>query len=123
MPLILQNGIKIPKNGNSRIFKSWKAAPAFLLKAIDRINKKRAEEPDLTHWHKGWTKPKPITRFNWHNLRHACVSRMLTQGMPIYEVMVRVGHKNVMTTMAYAQLLGFTKFNLVDGYEVDPYDF
>jgi hypothetical protein len=48
---------------------------------------------------------------------------MLSSGMPIYEVMVRVGHKNVMVTMAYAQLLGFTKFTLVEGYEVDPYDF
>jgi integrase len=122
MPLVCDD-IKISKNGNSRIFKSWKGTPAFLLKTIDRVNKKLDEVPDMSHWSPTWGKLKPITRFNWHNLRHACVSRMLTQGMPIYEVMVRVGHKNVMTTMAYAQLLGFTKFNLVDGYEVDPYDF
>ena len=122
MPLVCDE-LKIPKNGNSRIFKSWQGTPAFLLKTIDRVNKELAKEPDLTHWDSTWTKPELITRFNWHNLRHACVSRMLTQGMPIYEVMVRVGHRNVMTTMAYAQLLGFSQFTLVDGYEVDPYDF
>jgi integrase len=122
MPLIMDE-VRVPKSPNARIFKTWSSHPLFLRNAILRINKERAEAPDMTHWTPTWTKPKLITYFSWHNLRHACVSRLLTQGVPIYEVMVRVGHKNVMVTMAYAQLLGFTKFTLIEGYEVDSWDF
>jgi len=122
MPLIMDE-VRIPKSPNARIFKTWSSHPLFLRNTIIRINKERAEAPDMTHWDSTWTKPKQIHYFSWHNLRHACVSRLLTQGVPIYEVMVRVGHKNVMVTMAYAQLLGFTKFTLIEGYEVDSWDF
>ena len=114
---------RIPNNGNTRIFKSWNRHPAFLLKAIDRVNRELDKETDMTHWDSTWTKPKLITRFNWHNLRHFCVSRMLSSGMGLFEVQVRIGHRSPMITMGYAQLLGFTKFNLVEGYEVDQYDF
>ena len=122
MPLVCDE-FRVPSKPNARIFKTWSSHPLFLRNTIIRINRELDEVPDLTHWVSTWGKPKLITYFSWHNLRHACVSRMLSSGMPIYEVMVRVGHKNVMVTMACAQLLGFTKFTLVEGYEVDPYDF
>jgi integrase len=122
MPLMCKE-LRVPKSPNSRVFKTWNRHPAFLLKCIDRINRERDKVPDLSHWHSSWGKPKKIQRFNWHNLRHAFVGKLLTQGVPIYEVMLRVGHKNVMITMAYARSLGFEKFTLLEGYEVDPYDF
>jgi len=118
MPLVCDE-FRVPSKPNTRIFKTWSSHPLFLRNTIIRINKELDKEPDMSHWASTWTKPKLITYFFWHNLRHACVIRMLSSGMPIYEVMVRVGHKNVMVTMAYAQLLGFTKFTLVEGYEVD----
>ena len=68
------------KEGKGRVFKSWNAYPRFLEgKAI------------------GW---------NWHNLRHKRASIWINGGMNIYEIMTRLGHNNMQTTMNYLQLLG-----------------
>ena len=66
-----------------KIFKDWNSYPRFL----DNI----AE---------GW---------GWHNLRHKRASIWANNGMPIFEIMSRLGHNNMPTTMRYLQLLGYTK--------------
>ena len=48
--------------------------------------------------------------WNWHNLRHRRASIWATNGMSIFEIMVRLGHQNMKTTMNYLQLLGFSHF-------------
>lgn len=67
-----------------RVFKEWNAYPRFL--------------EDLVDW-------------NWHNLRHRRASIWANSGMPIFEIMSRLGHNNMATTMRYLQLLGFTKLS------------
>jgi integrase len=49
--------------------------------------------------------------WNWHSLRHRRASIWANSGMNIYEIMVRLGHNNMSTTMKYLQLLGFTDFS------------
>ena len=66
-----------------RIFPEWNSHPRFL--------------GDVVDW-------------NWHNLRHRRASIWANSGMPIFEIMSRLGHNNMSTTMRYLQLLGFTKF-------------
>lgn len=123
MPLMIDK-LRIPKNPNTRIFKSWSRHPSFLLKTIDRINAERAKAPDLTHWTPTWKKPKLITRFNWHSLRHAFTGKLLSEGHSIYNVMRRLGHSNVLMTMHYARSLGFDNLEPVEGYEiVNDYEF
>lgn len=65
-----------------RVFSEWTAHPRFI--------------EELADW-------------NWHNLRHRRASIWANSGMPIFEIMSRLGHNNMSTTMRYLQLLGFTK--------------
>jgi integrase len=64
-----------------KVFKKWSAYPRFL--------------EGKANW-------------NWHNLRHRRASIWATNGMSIFEIMVRLGHQNMKTTMNYLQLLGFS---------------
>jgi integrase len=86
---------RIPKpdclsgRGKGRVFNEWDAYPRFL---EDKI-----KELDQPKW-------------NWHNLRHRRASLWAKSGMPIFELMVRLGHSNLQTTQRYLQLLGFTRF-------------
>jgi len=120
MPLIVDE-IKLPSSPNARIFKTWRKTPTFIDLTIQRINKE-GPKVDLSSWTKTW-RFKPIKHFNWHNLRHRACSLWLKDNLPIYEVMHRLGHRNLGVTMQYAQLLGFTKFTLMEGEEVDSWDF
>ncbi|MGB0748165.1 MAG: tyrosine-type recombinase/integrase [Magnetospiraceae bacterium] len=43
--------------------------------------------------------PEPPNRFNWHSLRHFCVSIWIEAGLTPKEVQVLAGHKNLSTTM------------------------
>lgn len=66
------------------VFPEWNTYPRFL--------------EDLVEW-------------NWHNLRHRRASIWANSGMPIFEIMSRLGHNNMATTMRYLQLLGFTRLS------------
>lgn len=48
------------------------------------------------------------TPWNFHNLRHRIASIWANSGMSTIEIMQRLGHSNIGTTMKYLQLLGFT---------------
>lgn len=48
-------------------------------------------------------------KWSWHNLRHRRASIWATNGLTTLEIMVRLGHSNLETTMRYLQLLGFTR--------------
>lgn len=67
--------------GKGRVFKKWTDYPRFL---------------DGNKW-------------SWHNLRHRRASIWANSGMPTFEIMKRLGHSNLQTTMGYLQLLGFTR--------------
>jgi len=120
MPLIVDE-FKLPSSHNARIFKTWSSHPVFLDKTIQRVNEKNAAGY-RSNWQETW-KTKLMTRFNWHNLRHRTCSLWLKENMPIYEVKHRLGHKNLAVTMAYAQLLGHSRFTLMGSQEVDSWDF
>ena len=111
MPSIVDE-FKLPSSPNARIFKTWSSHPVFLDKTIQRVNKKNATG-DLSNWQETW-KTKMMTRFNWHNLRHRACSLWLKDNMPIYEVMHRLGHKNLAVTKAYAQLLGYSQCTFME---------
>ena len=120
MPLIVDE-FKLPSSHNARIFKTWSSHPVFLDKTIQRVNEKNAAGY-RSNWQETW-KTKLMTRFNWHNLRHRTCSLWLKENMPIYEGKHRLGHKNLAVTMAYAQLLGHSRFTLMGSQEVDSWDF
>lgn len=67
--------------GEGKVFKQWTAYPRFL--------------EDKASW-------------NWHALRQRWASIWATSGMSIFEIMVRLEHQNMQTTMRYLQLLGFS---------------
>jgi len=48
--------------------------------------------------------------WSWHNLRHRRASIWATKGMTVFEIMHRLGHNNMSTTMKYLQLLGYNRF-------------
>jgi hypothetical protein len=69
--------------GKGKVFKDWESYPRFL--------------EDLTD------------NWNRHNLRHHRASIWANNGLTTFEIMVRLGHSNLSTTMKYLQLLGFTR--------------
>ncbi len=70
-------------SGKGRVFDNWDAYPRFLEEHTDK--------------------------WNWHNLRHRRASIWANNGLTTFEIMVRLGHSNLSTTMKYLQLLGFTR--------------
>lgn len=86
---------RIPKpkelngEGRGKVFKEWDEYPRFLEDIMKKLGYK----------------------WNWHNLRHRRASIWAKNGMNIYEIMTRLGHSNMSTTMGYLQLLGFSKFS------------
>lgn len=69
---------------DERLFKRWADTPKFLERKIQYLKQK--------NW-------------NWHNLRHRRASLWSKQGLPLYEIMSRLGHSNLATTQKYLQLL------------------
>lgn len=63
-----------------KVFKEWTTYPHFLKEIAD-----------------GWS---------FHNLRHRRASLWASAGMPIFEIMQRLGHMNLATTQKYLQLIG-----------------
>ncbi|MFC1574150.1 tyrosine-type recombinase/integrase [Candidatus Latescibacterota bacterium] len=76
------------KKGKGRVFPQWSDYPQFLGLTVSKLGFK--------HW-------------GFHNLRHRRASIWASQNMPIYEIMQRLGHTNMSTTMKYLQLLGYTR--------------
>lgn len=82
------------------------------------LTPRRVPTPDCLKGLKGKGKVFPHTGYprflegngwNFHNLRHRRASIWVNSGMSIYEIMSRLGHSNMSTTMAYLQLLGFSR--------------
>lgn len=70
---------------DERLFNLWSDTPKFLERKIHSLGQKE---------------------WNWHNLRHRRASLWSRQGLPLYEIMSRLGHSNLATTQKYLQLLG-----------------
>lgn len=70
---------------DERLFNLWSDTPKFLERKIHSLEQKE---------------------WNWHNLRHRRASLWSKQGLPLYEIMSRLGHSNLTTTQKYLQLLG-----------------
>jgi integrase len=75
-------------NGKGRVFDEWEAYPRFLEEKITELKQ---------------------VKWSWHNLRHRRASIWATNGLTTFEIMSRLGHSNLSTTMIYLQLLGFTR--------------
>jgi integrase len=83
------------------------------------LTPRRIPKPDCLKDYKGkgrvfkeWTEyPRFIdgNKWSWHNLRHRRASLWANSGMTTFEIMKRLGHSNLQTTMGYLQLLGFTR--------------
>lgn len=83
-PRMIPRPICLKGEFDGKVFSEWIAYPRFL--------------EDLVDW-------------NWHNLRHRRASVWANDNMPIFEIMSRLGHNNMATTMRYLQLLGFTRLS------------
>ncbi len=70
--------------GEGRVFYEWTETPKFLDKAL------RANEMKV---------------WGWHSLRHRYASRLSKQNIPLFEVMVKLGHSQLKTTQLYLQML------------------
>ncbi len=70
--------------GKGRVFYEWNDTPKFLDKAL------------RAHNMKVW---------GWHSLRHRFASRLSKAGMPIFEIMGKLGHHSLAVTQKYLQLL------------------
>lgn len=79
--------VKIP--GEGRVFTEWNSYPRFLGELVTEMKHR-------PHW-------------NWHNLRHRRASIWARDNMPTYELMSRLGHSNLSTTMGYLQQLGYNR--------------
>lgn len=107
-------------NDHERVFHLWNKNPRFLEEVIGYYSGRlkrpvRDAKGDLIYkngkplWTKIRTPELPEgVRWNWHNLRHRRASIWAAEGKPIFEIMTRLGHNNVSTTMIYLQSLGFT---------------
>lgn len=74
--------------GTGKVFTDWESYPRFLEERIAALKQRK---------------------WNWHNLRHRRASIWAKEGLTTFEIMVRLGHNNLQTTMKYLQLLGFTR--------------
>jgi integrase len=78
-------------NFNNRIFEEYTTSqpPRFLIKAIRQLGQKP---------------------WGFHSLRHRFASLAMKNGMPLIELMYRLGHSNLSTTQIYLQKIGWTEF-------------
>lgn len=73
-----------------KIFSRWSDVPKFLDKKLRALREKDAT----------------VKSWGWHNLRHRYASKLSKEGVPIFELMSKLGHSNLETTQGYLQLLG-----------------
>lgn len=72
------------QNLNGRIFSRWNNTPDFLDEKVVKLN---------------------FQRWSWHNLRHRYASLLSKSGVPIFEIMSKLGHSSLTTTQIYLQLI------------------
>jgi len=72
-------------DGTGKVF-HYSTLPRFLERKIAKLNQKVC---------------------SWHSLRHLRASMWANSGMPLIEIMHRLGHSNISTTQGYLQLLGY----------------
>lgn len=75
-----------PKVNQGRPFSTWDHYPRFLGEMVAHLG----QHP----------------RWNWHNLRHKAATEWANDGMTTFEIMSRLGHNNISTTMIYLHQLG-----------------
>jgi integrase len=71
-------------NPDQRIFSSWTEQPKFLERKIKSLGQKQ---------------------WGFHSLRHRKASLWSKEGKPLFEIMILLGHKSLVTTQRYLQLL------------------
>ena len=71
------------------VFGRWSELPKFLDKKLRKI---KESKPETKLW-------------GFHNLRHRYASLLSKSGMPIFELMSKLGHQNISTTQIYLHLL------------------
>lgn len=76
----------LPKKKKGKVF-PYSVLPRFLERKVEKLGQKT---------------------WSWHSLRHRRASIWATEGMSVFEIMHRLGHNNMSTTMKYLQLLGFS---------------
>lgn len=69
---------------DERLFKRWTESPKFLELKVKQLK------------HTPW---------NWHSLRHRFASRLSKSNIPLFEIMIKLGHTQLSTTQRYLQLL------------------
>lgn len=69
---------------DEKVFGSWSGRPKFLEKKLRKL--------DYSVW-------------GFHNLRHRYASTLSKAGVPIFEIMSKLGHSNIETSQRYLQLL------------------
>jgi len=69
---------------DERLFNRWSDCPRFLEDKVKELKQR--------NW-------------SWHNLRHRKASIWSKQRLPLYEIMVLLGHSNLKTTQGYLQLI------------------
>ena len=74
---------------DQKIFSRWSDVPKFLDKKLRGL---REKDPTVKSW-------------GWHNLRHRYASKLSKEGIPIFELMSKLGHSNLETTQNYLQLI------------------
>jgi integrase/recombinase XerD len=71
------------------VFETWSEYPKFLDKKLRTLKKKN---PLVVLW-------------GWHSFRHRFASRLSKEGVPLFEIMLKLGHSQVGTTQNYLHLL------------------
>ncbi|MHB8580113.1 MAG: tyrosine-type recombinase/integrase [Ignavibacteriaceae bacterium] len=71
------------------VFGRWSKLPKFLDKKLRQI---KGEKPETKLW-------------GFHNLRHRYASKLSKEGVPIFDIMSKLGHSNISTTQIYLHLL------------------
>ena len=70
--------------GKGRVFPEWNDTPKFLDKTL-RENKMKV--------------------WGWHSLRHRYASLLSKKNIPLFEIMIKLGHSQLKTTQLYLQML------------------
>jgi integrase len=102
--------IDLPKSG--KVFSTWSTYPTFLKvavkKAIAEYDESMANDGEgIVFWDK---KDLRLLPWCWHNLRHKAASEWADSGMPLIQIMNRLGHTNIGTTQIYLRALGFDEY-------------
>jgi integrase len=81
--------LKSKYRADELVFGTWSELPKFLDKKLRALKKKN---PSVRIW-------------GWHSFRHRYASLLSKQSVPIFELMMKLGHSQISTTQRYLQLL------------------